>query len=95
MGDDSKERGVGIATHVQNVGIRGVAVRCALQGEVPVGRCNHCCGALPGGRQMLVFGGWNTTFVDHCYLLNTDTWRWALKAVKDDKVSPSLPPRRR
>ena len=36
---------------------------------------------------MVVYGGWNTAFIEHGYVLNTDSWRWTLKRVKDDGVS--------
>ncbi|CAG9467697.1 unnamed protein product [Pedinophyceae sp. YPF-701] len=53
-------------------------------GEVPVGRSNHALCVLEGAKLVLIHGGWNTSFVDHVYVLNTDTWRWAYKVVRPE-----------
>jgi len=59
------------------------------QGEVPVGRCNHSCAVMNGGRRMVVFGGWNTAFVDHVYVLDTQVWRWALRSTIPSRLGGS------
>lgn len=53
----------------------------AVDGDVPLARSNHAASVI-GGKHVVVLGGWHGDFVSDVYVLDTETWLWALKETR-------------
>ena len=47
-------------------------------GHVPIARSNHTATSI-AGKYLIVFGGWHGAFVNDLYVLDINSWTWALR----------------